>query len=219
METVPDAPPAAAPLHGRPETQARILAAALALLEEAPTKPPSMSAIARRAGVSRQALYLHFETRAQLLVEAARRLDEIKGSDARLAPSRAATDGRRRLREFIAAWGGFIPEIHGVARAFLAMRAEDPDAAAAWEDRMAALRHGCAAAVAALKADGALAEGLAEEAATDLLWALLSVGNWEMLTTERGWSQEAYVAGMQRAAEAMLTCAPEAGGGAGDGGG
>ena len=54
-------------------TPARILDAALALLREG--GPVRMSDIAKAAGVSRQAVYLHFPTRAQLLIAAARRLD------------------------------------------------------------------------------------------------------------------------------------------------
>ena len=38
-----------------------------------------------------------------------------------------------------------------------------------------------AAAVAALKADGALVDWLTEDEATDFLWTLLSVRNWEQL--------------------------------------
>ena len=42
------------------------------------------------------------------------------------------TDG---LRAFVEAWGGYIPEIHGISVALRAMRDTDKEAAAAWEDR------------------------------------------------------------------------------------
>ena len=54
---------------GDPATRARILAAARALLEERPGTGPSMGEVAARAGVSRQALYLHFADRSALLLE------------------------------------------------------------------------------------------------------------------------------------------------------
>jgi len=60
---------------GDPATRARILTAARALLEEHPGVAPSMGAVARFAGVSRQALYLHFDDRAGLLLEVTRAAD------------------------------------------------------------------------------------------------------------------------------------------------
>lgn len=166
-----------------------------------------MSDIAKAAGISRQALYLHFPTRAELLVATTRHIDSVKNVDARLAESRAASSGRERLLAFISAWGGYIPEIYGMSVALRAMRADDAEAAAAWEDRMQAVRHGCAAAVRALVADGALGPDLTEEVATDLLWALLSVENWEQLVRDCGWSQDDYETRISRLAEAALLAA------------
>ena len=98
-----------------PQTRTRILDAAWQLLEAGDNV--RMSDIAKRAGISRQALYLHFPTRADLLIATTRHLDEVKNIDDRLVASRAATSGRERLALFIEAWGNYIPEIHGVARA------------------------------------------------------------------------------------------------------
>ena len=185
-------------------TAEKILDAALSLLEADPPVRTRMSDIAKAAGVSRQAVYLHFPSRAALLTAAARRLDVVKQTDRRLAPSRAAATGRARLEAFIAAWTGYIPAIAGVARALLAMEATDPDAAAAWADRMRAFHEGCAAATAALARDGDLAPGRDAQTAADLLFALLSFRTWEELTQRRGWSQAAYAAEMQRSAARLL---------------
>ena len=65
-----------------------------------------------------------------------------------------------RLDEFVKAWGNYIPEIYPVARALLALQDSDEAAAAAWDNRMQALRAGCEAAVKDLKRDGHLREGL-----------------------------------------------------------
>ena len=81
-----------------------------------------------------------------------RHLDEEKDIDARLAKSRTADTGTAWLAAFIAVWGNYIPETLGVARALMAMADSDAEARAAWDDRMAAVRQGCAAAVAALGA-------------------------------------------------------------------
>ena len=88
----------------------------------------------------------------------------------------------------------------------MAMADSDAEARAAWDDRMAAVRQGCAAVVAALARDGQLDPALDERRATDLLWGLLSVPPWVQLRETCGWSQEAYIAEMQRlVAWALLT--------------
>lgn len=188
-----------------PTTRTRILDAAWKLLETGGSKV-RMSDIAKEAGVSRQAVYLHFPSRTDLLIATTRHIDAANDVDARLAASRAAGSGVERLTLYVAAWGGYIPEIYGVGRALMAMQDSDPEARRAWDDRMQAMRHGCAAAVRALAADGSLRPDLDETRATDLLWMLLSVRNWEQLTQEAGWSQEAYLAGLQDLARrALLT--------------
>jgi AcrR family transcriptional regulator len=60
-----------------------------------------MGDIASMAGISRQAVYLHFASRTDLLVAATQYLDEVLEVDRRLAPSRAATSGVERLALFI----------------------------------------------------------------------------------------------------------------------
>ena len=185
-------------------TRDRILKATWTLLEDGGAKAVRMSDIAKAAKISRQALYLHFPNRAELLVATTRYLDEVHDVDSLLAPSRAATAGKERLAMWVAAWGGYIPKIYGVAKALMAMD-DDEEAQRAWDDRMMAVRHGCAAAVAALVEDDALTPALSAEEATDLLWAMLSVRNWELLCHTQGWSQGRYIAVMQKTAADMLT--------------
>lgn len=160
-----------------------------------------MTDIAAEAGISRQALYLHFGTRAELLIATTRYLDDIKGVEERLAPSRTASKGIERLDAFIEAWGSYIPEIYGVARALLAVHDTDADAAAAWNQRMQDVREGCQAALAALKHDNALSTEWTVDTATDLLWTMLSVRNWDQLTRECGWTTEEFVERLQRQAK------------------
>jgi len=184
------------------ETRTRILNAAWQALEAG--DKTRMSDIAKAAGISRQAVYLHFETRADLLIAVTRHIDQVKDVNAQLAESRAATQGRARLRAFIAAWGGYIPEIYGVARALIALSATDEAAARAWADRVEAVRQGCEAAVRALDTDGRLAPVFDIDQGTDLLSGLLTVQTWEHLRRTRGWSQEAYIKGITAFAERAL---------------
>ena len=59
------------------QTRSKILQATLELLEAGEGGEIRMGDIAKRAGISRQALYLHFATRAELLVETTFYLDEL----------------------------------------------------------------------------------------------------------------------------------------------
>lgn len=185
-------------------TRSRILKSAWSLLEEGGGNAVRMSDIAKAAKISRQALYLHFPNRAELLVATTKYIDEVHDIQDRLKASRNAATGEERLPLWIETWGNYIPTIYGVAKALIAMGEADEDATAAWADRMAAVKHGCAAAIAALKADGRLTEALSETEAVDFLWTLLSVGNWAQLRQSCGWSQERYIEVTQRIAREAL---------------
>ena len=185
-------------------TRNRILQATLDLLEASDGTGVRMTDIAKRAGISRQAVYLHFATRAELLVAATHFLDELKDSNARLAASRSALTGVERLNSFIEAWCGYIPEIYAVARALLAMHETDAEAAAAWDERMRDMREGCEAAIRALEADGRLTQDYGVDQATDILWTMLSVRNWQQLTVQCDWSQTRYVASQKSMARRLF---------------
>ena len=185
------------------DTKFRILDTTWKLLESG-DKTVRMSDIAKAVGISRQALYLHYPNRADLLDATTWHIDSVKNVDARLARSRSARSGIERLHAFIEAWGGYIPEIHGISVALRAMRNSDREAADAWDNRMHAVRNGCEAAVRAISEDGNLRSDLTKDAATDALWTLLSVENWERLVRDCDWSQSAYEGLMKRLAEAVL---------------
>jgi len=186
-----------------PTTRTRILDAAWKLLETGGSKV-RMSDIAKAAGVSRQAVYLHFPSRAELLIATTRHIDAVKDVDARLVASRAATSGLERLDHYIDAWCGYIPEIYGVGRALMAMQDSDDDARDAWTNRMNAVHHGCVAVVTMLSEERKLRPDLSVSRAADLLAMLLSVRGWEQLVEDRGWSQTDYVDEMKALARRAL---------------
>ena len=152
------------------KTRNRILKATWELLEHSDGQEVRMIDIARKANISRQAVYLHFENRTDLLVATTLFIDEAKGVEGRLEKSRNAKTGIGRLEAFIEAWGNYIPEIYGVARALIVAQERDPDALIAWGGRMQAVREGCEAAIAALKKDGVLSKQFSENQAVDILW-------------------------------------------------
>src|SRR5919107_4913211 len=94
-------------------------------MEERNGQGVRMSDVAGAAGVSRQAVYDHFGSRADLMVATVRYGDEVLGLDERLGRYRALGSGVERLGAFIEFWGNYVPEIHGIARALMAARETD----------------------------------------------------------------------------------------------
>lgn len=186
-------------------TRDRILKSTWSLLEAGGGNKVRMSDIAKAAKVSRQAVYLHFPSRVELLVATTRYLDEAHDIDRQLDLSRSAVAGPDRLAAWIETWGNYIPKIFGVAKALMAMKESDAEAMTAWNDRMQAVRHGCAAAIESLHTGACLRGDLTKDEATDILWTLLSVRNWEQLRYECGWSQERYLERMKVIAAQTLT--------------
>jgi AcrR family transcriptional regulator len=179
------------------DTRTRILEQAWRLMEKRRGSGVSIQSIARAAGVSRQAVYLHFKSRAELLVATVRYADEKNNIAARLRKLYAAGSGREALNAYVEFWGNYIPEIHGLARALLRARETDPDAAEAWEDRMKVMRDGCLQVVNILVQEGNLAPQWSAKAASETMWAMFSISVWESLTIDLGCPKSEYVSRMQ----------------------
>ena len=194
---------------GESETRTRILEATWRLMVQRRGQGVRMRDVAEAAGVSRQAVYDHFGSRAALMVATARYGDEVRGLDERLRRYRATTAGVERLEAFVEFWGNYIPEIYGIARALLAARETDEAVAAAWDDRMGAVRESCRTTIEALHRDGMLAPEWSRDVAVDLMWTMLSIRNWEQLTTECGWSTNQYVSRMQKLLKRTLVRGPQ----------
>jgi AcrR family transcriptional regulator len=167
-------------------------------MEERRGQGVRMRDIAEAASVSRQAVYDHFGSRAKLLVATTHYVDEVRGLKERRLRFQAATTGVEHLEAYVEFWGNYIPEVYGMAKALLAVRETDEAAAAAWDDRMRAVRESCRTTIEALHRDGMLAPGWSREEAVDLLWTMLSIRNWESLTIECGWSTSQYVERMKK---------------------
>lgn len=189
---------------GESATRTRILSETLRLMEQNRGQGVRISDIAHAAGVSRQAVYLHFSNRTELMVATVRFADEINNINVRLQPLIKAGSGVESLDQYIDFWGNYIPVIYGLARALLDVRATDEAAAAAWNDRMQALRMGCQSVIECLHRDDVLRQELNDNEAVDLLWSLLGIGLWENLTMDCGWSTDRYVSALQQLAKRAL---------------
>ena len=180
-----------------PDTRTKILQATRQLMEDRRGLGVRMSDIAKAAGVSRQAVYLHFDSRIDLLSATTKYMDEINGLDGRLKAVSSAKSAVDMLDAYIDVWGNYLPEIHGLAGALFSVRETDDAAEMAWEECMSCHRAGCADIVSALKSEGNLADGWTDSAAADLLSTILSFQTWEQLTSECGWPTSQYIEAMK----------------------
>lgn len=164
----------------------------------------SMTEIAAVSGVTRQLIHHYFGSRGALLTALVRRADERfeiwEAFDAGLK----LMDPADRLRACLAVWLAFVPKIHPVATDLIRMRATDPDAEAAWTDRMSELRAFFVTLTKSIQRDGALADGWTARKAAEYLWASCSVQYWNLLVGECGWSQAEAEKTIQAAAARAL---------------
>jgi AcrR family transcriptional regulator len=135
-----------------------------------------MADVAQRAGLSRQAVYLHFPDRAGLLAAQLARL----GDERTPAGIEAAPSARAALTALVARAAEAYPKFWPVVRA---MGGEMADASLASDCRALAER---------FRAEGALAPYLSPAAAADLLGTLLSLAVWKELVVVRGWASARY---------------------------
>ncbi len=179
------------------DTRTRILDASWRLLEQQQGQGVKMGDIAKAVGISRQAVYLHFPNRTDLLIATLSHVDEVKGLDKRLAQLQSATNGTEMLLACIDVWGNYIPEIYGMAKAMLQTRDTDEAMAAAWDNAMNCLREVCQQTIECLASENRLSSEWSVDQATDLFWSQLSITNWEALTRDCGWSQQQYIEKMK----------------------
>jgi len=167
--------------------------------------PARLEDVAADAGVSRQAIYLHFGSRGGLLLALVTHIDERLGIAGRLARARALGDPVVRLEATVAAMVRYEREIHPVAMALTRLAATDPEIQTALEDRMARRRRTLARVVADVAEQGRLRCGWSPGAVTDALWELSAPSTYEHLVVERGWPLERFEAWVVWAARSLVT--------------
>lgn len=188
---------------GSAETRERILATTWALMEKGHDLQVRIADIAAGAGVSRQAVYLHFGNRANLLLAAVQYRD-------RQSPTadikRAAEDDPvpEALRNFVHAWFAHIPRIQPVAHLLSAASQTDPDARLAFADRMNLLRGLIGSLVARLDAAGLLRPGWTQSQAVDWIWHQTHLDGWWHLVGQRSWNPVDYARRVSESLEREL---------------
>lgn len=181
-----------------------ILEATRALVEEQGWADVSLEAVAARAGVSRQAIYLNFGSRTGLLLALVDWMDEVQGIAPLVERVLAAGSGEEELNRLVELSAEFEPRIRAAAAALDAARHGDAACAAVWNDRMERRRAAYARTVNRLAREGNLADGLQPADAIDLMLVMLSPRTHEDLRTGRGWSQARYADRMRLALRRLL---------------
>jgi AcrR family transcriptional regulator len=173
------------------DTRERILAATWKLMEKSRDLQVRIADIAAAAGVSRQAVYLHFGNRANLLLAAVQYRDRISPVQtiARAAEEDAVPGA---LANFVAAWFEHVPRIEPVAHLLSAASQTDPEAKVAWEDRMSLLRRLIGVLTKRLAAGRVLKSEWTAERAADWIWHRTHLDGWRHLVGERGWDAAEY---------------------------
>lgn len=164
----------------------------MALLTKRGDAGVTMAQIAKAAHVSRQAVYLHFADRAELMLALARHADEKRGLAKEIQRIADAPTGIAALAEMAAAQARSNPAIWAVALAVDAVRRTDNAAERSWQDRLKRRLEGCRQIIARMEAEGNLREDLDPATAADLLWTITSLHTWEDLVLERKWTAAQY---------------------------
>jgi len=185
-------------------THRRILAVGRRLIEQRGFHGVGLNEIARAAGVSRQAVYLHFRSKTGLLLEMVDYVFATEAPPDLLARWENAATGRQALDAAIAIHASYEPRVYQFGRALHAARREQPAAAVAWNNRMARRRSNYKKIAQWLARDGALRESWSVKEAADLLWALTSFHMFEYLVVEAGWSTRRYAKDMRIVVERAL---------------
>lgn len=190
--------------YGDPETRERLLRAAWDLaLEQGPGL--RLADVATRAGMSRQAVYLHFDDRAGLLLALLAWADQAFQLDDLLARVSQAHTGVEALERMVEVNAAYWPRVDAITRVLEAHQYQDPAVSAALRDRLDFRRSAHRAVIARIAAEGELASGWTVDAAADLFAAVTMPSPWRELTGTCGWSAQNYANRMSQLLRRTLT--------------
>src|SRR5919201_1590620 len=191
-------------------TRRAILDAAQSLFEEDVYAATPMAAIATEAGVALKTVYLAFDTKSGVL-RALWHL-RLRGDEEPAPvgqrdwyrevldepdPERQLELNARNSRVVKARVGALMEVIRSGARA-------DPDIAKLWANIQTEFLDNQRAIVESLQRKKALARGLGVDRAADILWTLNHPDLYQLLVSERGWTQAQYEKWLAQATASQL---------------
>lgn len=164
--------------------------------------------VADAAGVTRQTVYVHFGSRTGLLMAMVQHMDTRGSLEHYLDRVFGAPTALDALDAVADLHAGYHPEIHHVARLFLAERHHDEAIRTAWDERMESRRNLYHSIIEWLERDHLLAPEWDVETATDVIWSLTSWQVWEQLVVDRGWTRDEYRRHMRIVLRRTLVAGP-----------
>jgi AcrR family transcriptional regulator len=174
---------------GRSDTRVAILDAARTLFEEQGYFGAGLEAVAKMAGVSRQAIYLHFASKAELLTALHLRIYETDVVPAQERnPIWTAPTALDALDALIVVDAEVASKVWRIHEAFVVARRHFPEVDATLRPREKERYQELVRLGRWLKKEGRLPPRLTVSTFADLLWGLNSLGTFQNLVLERGWS-------------------------------
>ncbi len=189
-------------------TRERILRATLDLMEAQDGRGVTVAEIAEEAGVSRQAVYLHFGSRTGLMLALVEWVDDNLGIPDAVSEAMCVPDPVARFETLLRAAAEFEPRLAALARLVDTARDEDDAARAAWEDRMEQRKAAFTTALEDVASAGALRADLTPRRAAEIVWNLGSPASYRNLVLDSGWTHAEWADFVVDAARALVL-APE----------
>ncbi len=176
---------------GRPDTRRTILEAARVQFEEQGYFGAALESVAKRAGVSRQAIYLHFDSKADLLNALHVHIYETDVVPALARhPVWTAPTALDALDAMIAVDAEVAWKVWRIHEALVVARRHHPEVDETLRPREEERYQEYVRLGRWLKKEGAMSPKLRVGTFADILWGLTSLGTFQNLVIERGWSIE-----------------------------
>jgi AcrR family transcriptional regulator len=175
--------------YGDPGTRRKILEASWEVMKERGAAI-RLSDVATRAGVSRQAVYLHFGDRAGLILGLVRYMDETLGLGASLQHVFSAATGVEALERVVALHRTFNLRIDPIAQVLDAGQYDDQALGKAWRERLEFRRSHHRQIIERIYEERKLPKQWSPEAAGDLLFAITLPAVWRELVRNLGWTPQ-----------------------------
>jgi AcrR family transcriptional regulator len=170
------------------ETRHRLLDAGAKLLERHGAADVTLERVADAAGVTRQAVYLHFGSRGRFLADVVEHIGANDIFATAGAIVRDAPDGEAALRGLIELRARRSRRAYQVTTAFNSAIHADADAARIWKERQVRRLALFREVARRLEAEGRLRDDLTVSDAAALMWSTVSFESWHYLGETNGWS-------------------------------
>jgi AcrR family transcriptional regulator len=190
-------------------TKDRIIDATWKLFHEMSPKAPTLGDVAKAAGVSRQAVYLHFDNRAKLLSETIQQQKEMLGAADRLKKARDV-EPEMVFTSWLATMFDIYELILPVGRTLVEEAVVGKDEALAWDEVIASIRRSAGFVVDRFDELGMLQTKWSAERATDWIYSRMNFTTWHLIVHELGWTQAEAITRTVESLEADLLVIPSA---------